>query len=55
MVYLWLHETDFAEKWVSPTFLIVFFKQRVGGLRQYGTLPRGVDCGAIIARATPKA
>ena len=24
------------------------------GLRQYGTLPRGVDCAAIIARATPR-
>jgi len=26
-----------------------------GGHRQYGTLPVGVDCGAIIARATPVA
>ena len=25
-----------------------------GGHRQYGTLPRGVDCGAIIDRATPR-
>ncbi|MFZ5550822.1 MAG: isovaleryl-CoA dehydrogenase [Pseudomonadota bacterium] len=25
------------------------------GHRQFGTLPRGVDCGAIIARATPQA
>ncbi len=25
-----------------------------GGHRQYGTLPRGVDCAAIIARATPR-
>jgi putative acyl-CoA dehydrogenase len=25
------------------------------GLRQYGTLPRGVDCAAIIERATPLA
>ena len=25
------------------------------GLRQYGTLPRGADCGAIIRRATPSA
>jgi len=24
------------------------------GPRQYGTLPRGVDCAAIIARATPR-
>jgi putative acyl-CoA dehydrogenase len=24
------------------------------GHRQYGTLPRGVDCAAIIARATPR-
>lgn len=24
-----------------------------GGHRQYGTLPRGADCGAIIERATP--
>jgi len=26
-----------------------------GGHRNYGTLPRGVDCAAIIARATPRA
>jgi putative acyl-CoA dehydrogenase len=26
-----------------------------GGQRNYGTLPRGVDCAAIIARATPRA
>ena len=26
-----------------------------GGYRNYGTLPRGVDCAAIIARATPRA
>ena len=26
-----------------------------GGARNYGTLPRGVDCAAIIARATPRA
>jgi len=26
-----------------------------GGHRNYGTLPRGVDCAAIIARATPQA
>jgi putative acyl-CoA dehydrogenase len=25
-----------------------------GGHRQYGTLPRGVDCVGIIERATPK-
>ncbi|MCL4184570.1 MAG: DNA alkylation response protein, partial [Burkholderiaceae bacterium] len=25
------------------------------GHHNYGALPRGVDCGAIIARATPKA
>jgi putative acyl-CoA dehydrogenase len=25
------------------------------GHRQYGTLPRGVDCASIIARATPRA
>ena len=25
------------------------------GLRQYGTLPRGADCAALIARATPVA
>ena len=25
-----------------------------GGHRNYGTLPRGVDCAAIIARATPR-
>jgi len=28
---------------------------RGDGLRQYGTLPRGVDCAAIIKRATPAA
>jgi len=26
-----------------------------GGHRNYGTLPRGVDCAAIIERATPRA
>jgi putative acyl-CoA dehydrogenase len=26
-----------------------------GGHRNYGTLPRGVDCAAIIRRATPRA
>ena len=26
-----------------------------GGQRQYGTLPRGIDCAAIIVRATPRA
>ena len=26
-----------------------------GGHRQYGTLPTGVDCAAIIDRATPRA
>jgi putative acyl-CoA dehydrogenase len=26
-----------------------------GGHRNYGTLPRGVDCQAIIERATPRA
>jgi putative acyl-CoA dehydrogenase len=26
-----------------------------GGQRNYGTLPRGVDCAAIVARATPRA
>ena len=26
-----------------------------GGHRNYGTLPRGVDCAAIIERATPEA
>jgi putative acyl-CoA dehydrogenase len=26
-----------------------------GGHRQYGTLPRGVDCAAIVARSTPRA
>ena len=26
-----------------------------GGYRNYGTLPRGVDCAAIIERATPRA
>ena len=26
-----------------------------GGYRNYGTLPRGVDCAAIIERARPKA
>jgi len=26
-----------------------------GGHRIYGTLPRGVDCAAIIRRATPRA
>ena len=26
-----------------------------GGQRHYGTLPRGVDCTAIIERATPRA
>ena len=25
------------------------------GQRQYGTLPRGADCAALIARATPLA
>ena len=25
-----------------------------GGHRNYGTLPRGVDCAAIIERATPR-
>ena len=28
--------------------------QGVGGHRQYGTLPRGVDCAALIERATPR-
>ena len=35
MVYYWLHETDCAEKWVSPTFLIVQFRT-IGGVRQQG-------------------
>ena len=26
-----------------------------GGYRNFGTLPRGVDCAAIIERATPRA
>ena len=26
-----------------------------GGHRNYGTLPRGADCAAIIRRATPRA
>ncbi|HEX7437744.1 MAG TPA: acyl-CoA dehydrogenase family protein, partial [Caldimonas sp.] len=26
-----------------------------GGQRHYGTLPRGVDCAALIERATPRA
>jgi putative acyl-CoA dehydrogenase len=26
-----------------------------GGHRNFGTLPRGVDCAAILARATPRA
>jgi putative acyl-CoA dehydrogenase len=34
-----------------------FCASRLGdsGQRNYGTLPRGVDCAAIIERATPKA
>jgi putative acyl-CoA dehydrogenase len=26
-----------------------------GGHRNYGTLPRGVDCATLIERATPRA
>ncbi|MBU0656131.1 MAG: isovaleryl-CoA dehydrogenase [Gammaproteobacteria bacterium] len=34
-----------------------FVRSRLGGtgIRNYGSLPTGVDCGAIIARATPLA
>jgi len=42
----------------APSFVAdAFCASRLEGLgdRQYGTLPRGADCAAIIARATPRA
>jgi len=39
-----------------PAVADAFCASRLGGTgdRQFGTLPRGVDCAAIIARATPR-
>jgi putative acyl-CoA dehydrogenase len=42
----------------APTYVAdAFCASRLydGGHRNYGTLPRGVDCAAIIERATPRA
>jgi putative acyl-CoA dehydrogenase len=42
----------------APTYVAeAFCAARLygGGHRNYGTLPRGVDCAAIIERATPRA
>jgi putative acyl-CoA dehydrogenase len=42
----------------APTYVAdSFCASRLGvvGTRNYGTLPRGVDCAAIIQRATPRA
>ena len=40
-----------------PAVADAFCRSRLQGegQRQYGTLPRGVDCAAIIERATPRA
>ena len=42
----------------GPDFVFDAFcasRLTAGGHRNYGTLPRGVDCAAIIERATPRA
>jgi hypothetical protein len=42
----------------APTHVAAAFcasRLTAGGHRNYGTLPRGVDCEAIIERATPRA
>jgi len=41
-----------APSFVSDAFCQSRLEQR--GHHNYGTLPRGVDCAAILARATPK-
>ena len=41
----------------APAYVAdAFCASRLGavGARNYGTLPRGVDCAAIIQRATPR-
>ena len=41
----------------APTHIADGFcasRLNAGGRHNYGTLPRGVDCAAIIARATPR-
>jgi len=42
----------YAPSFVSDAFCQSRLQQT--GHHNYGTLPRGVDCAAILARATPK-